>query len=128
MLDISRRDDEKATREVVARVPNSMSHSARHEYESARAQWKLAIPEQERCLPLGDEERLIGVRVEMKRRTRLARGNRKDFDYVRSVHLRRAEAKIPGAFAGGDHDASVDRFHGKNLTFVAQEWHENDGT
>lgn len=111
VLGIPWRDDQKATRKTVAGVPDRVSDSPWNEHERAGGQHQLALPEPERRLAIGHEEPLIRIRMNMKGWGRLARGNRQDFDYMRSVHLRRTEPKIPGVFPGRDHGASVDHVH-----------------
>jgi hypothetical protein len=65
---VARRDDDDPADRVAAGVPNGVCDSPRHEDEAASGHLDLAVPEQERRFATGETERLIGSRVDVRRR------------------------------------------------------------
>ena len=70
------RDDDQPEHRVVAGVPGGVGHPPRDEYQRAGRDPDLAVAEQERGLTARDVEGLVGVRVDVEGRRRLARRNR----------------------------------------------------
>jgi hypothetical protein len=73
MLGISGRDQDESTHRLLTRVPDGVNRATRNEHETSGRDAMLAISEEKRRLAARDVERLVGVRVEVNRRSRLTR-------------------------------------------------------
>ena len=82
MLGVARRNEDEPAHRDVAGVPDGMRSAPRDKDEAAGADLELTVTELERRLSVGDIERLVGVRVQVKRRPGLPGRERPDLDDV----------------------------------------------
>jgi hypothetical protein len=111
MLGIARRNDDEPTHRVVAGVPEGVGHAPRNKDEAAARDRELAVPQQKRRFPARYEERFVGVRVSVKRRSRVARRQPADECDVGSRRLRWPEGDGLVGLGGRNDGALIDSLH-----------------
>src|SRR5215218_3291686 len=96
MLGIAGRDEKQPVKRDRPGVPDRVRRPARNEDEVAASRGYLAVAEHEYRLSFCEVERLVGVRVEVKRRCGFARREDSDDRDVGSCHLLRTEMRWLG--------------------------------
>jgi hypothetical protein len=96
---------------------------SRHEHEAPGCDGDLAVAETKGRLTVRDIERLVRVRVNMKRGSWFAWLEDPDDGDVGSARLGLAEVDRIGTLRSSDHGASVDDLHWGKLTHKRGRWH-----